>query len=116
GVHGALSGMVKNVLDYVEDMAKDEAPYLHDLPVGLIGTAASGRDLGTVLLSLRCAVHALRGWPTPLGVAVNERLPAFDADGRCVPQFEAQLRTLAGQVIEFKRDAREREEESLALV
>jgi FMN reductase len=69
--------------------------------VGLIATAAAGRDLGTVLLSLRSVVHALRGWPTPLGVAINERLPAFDDGGRCLPQTAAHLRMLAEQVAQF---------------
>lgn len=112
GYHGALSGMMKNVLDYTEDLAKDQSPYFHGRVVGLIGTALSWRDLGTVLLSLRSVVHALRGWPTPLGVAINTRVPCFDADGRCVvPELAGQLRMLAEQVMEFasKRGLIERE-------
>lgn len=112
GYHGALSGMMKNVLDYTEDLAKDKSPYFHGRVVGLIGTARSWRDLGTVLLSLRSVVHALRGWPTPLGVAINTQVPAFDAEGRCVvPELAGQLRMLAEQVMEFasKRGLLERE-------
>ena len=102
GYHGTLSGMMKNLLDYTEDMAKDPSPYFHGRVVGLIGAAASPRDLGTILLSLRSVVHALRGWPTPLGVAIDAKMPPFDADGRCVvPELAAQLRMLAEQVMEF---------------
>ena len=102
GYHGALSGMVKNLLDYCEDMSKDPSPYFHGRAVGLIGVAATWRDLGTVLQSLRSVVHALRGWPTPLGVAINASLPTFDDAGNCVvPELAGQLRMLAEQVMEF---------------
>lgn len=102
GYHGTLSGMVKNVLDYAEDLAKDPSPYFHGRVVGLIGAARTARDLGTVLMSLRSVVHALRGWPTPLGVAIDAKAPAFDSEGRCLfPALADQLRLLAEQVMEF---------------
>ncbi|MBM3345237.1 MAG: NAD(P)H-dependent oxidoreductase [Betaproteobacteria bacterium] len=102
GYHGTLSGMIKNVLDYAEDLAKDPSPYFHGRVVGLIGAARTARDLGTVLMSLRSVVHALRGWPTPLGVAIDAKTPAFDADGNClIPALAEQLRLLAEQVMEF---------------
>jgi FMN reductase len=102
GYHGALSGMMKNTLDYAEDLSKDAAPYFHGRVVGLIGAASTWRDLGTVLTSLRSVVHALRGWPTPLGVAINASLPTFDENGHClIPELASQLRMLAEQVLEF---------------
>ena len=102
GYHGALSGMIKNVLDYAEDLSKDPSPYFNGRVVGLIGAARTPRDLGTVLMSLRSVVHALRGWPTPLGVAIDAKVPAFDADGHCKsPELANQLRLLAQQVMEF---------------
>jgi FMN reductase len=39
GYHGALSGMIKNALDYVEDMAGDARAYLDGMPFGCIGVA-----------------------------------------------------------------------------
>ncbi len=94
--------MIKNVLDYAEDLAKDPSPYFHGRVVGLIGAARTARDLGTVLMSLRSVVHALRGWPTPLGVAIDAKVPAFDAECRCLfPELADQLRLLAEQVMEF---------------
>ena len=101
GYHGAMSGLMKNLLDYVEDLSKDSSPYFHGRAVGLIAAAATPRDLGTVLMSLRSVVHALRGWPTPMGVAINAKVPAFDAEGRCKPELAGQLRLLAEQVMEF---------------
>lgn len=102
GYHGALSGMLKNALDYTEDMAKDEQPYFHGRVVGIIGTATSWQAVGTVLISLRSVIHALRGWPTPLGVAINTSTQPFDDEGRClVAEVNNQLTLLAKQVVEF---------------
>jgi FMN reductase len=71
GYHGALSGLVKNALDYLEVLRDDLRPYLSDRPVGLVVTAYGWQAAVTTLTSLRQIVHALRGWPTPLGLAVN---------------------------------------------
>lgn len=104
GYHGAISGLVKNALDYTEDMAKDASPYLHGRAIGCIAVAKRWQAVGTTLVSLRSVVHALRGWPTPLGVAINTTVPAFDDAGACIsPELERGLRTLAEQVIEFAR-------------
>jgi FMN reductase len=102
--HGAMSGMMKNVLDYTEDMSRDPLPYFDRRAVGLIGTARSWHELGPVLVSMRSVVHALRGWPTPLGIALNETMLVFDADGKClVPEVGIQIKLMARQVIEFAR-------------
>jgi FMN reductase len=102
GYHGALSGMLKNALDYTEDMAKDEEPYFHGRVVGIIGTATTWQAVGTLLISLRSVVHALRGWPTPLGVAINTSTNPFGDDGSCVSaEVGNQLMLLAKQVVEF---------------
>lgn len=102
GYHGAVSGLLKNALDYTEDMAKDEAPYFHGRVVGIIGTAMSWQAVGTVLISLRSIVHALRGWPTPLGVAINTSQNPVDEHGECrVPEVANNLTLLAKQVVEF---------------
>jgi FMN reductase len=104
GYHGAVSGIVKNALDYTEDLAKDGNPYFHGKAVGLIATALHWHAVGTTLVSLRSIVHALRGWPTPLGVAINTTLPVFDAAGDCIaPDIAAQLSMLASQVMDFAR-------------
>lgn len=71
GYHGGISGLVKNALDYAEDMRGDSRCYLDGLPVGCIATAAGWQAAVATLAQIRSVVHALRGWPTPLGVAIN---------------------------------------------
>ena len=46
GYHGSISGLVKNALDYVEDMSDDEWPYFHGRPVGAVATDAMLRAMG----------------------------------------------------------------------
>ena len=102
GYHGAVSGLMKNALDYLEDMNRDVAPYLHGRAVGCIATAAGWQAAITTLANLRGIVHALRGWPTPLGVAINTAEPVFDADGvPSDPGVDGQFSMLAAQVVEF---------------
>ncbi|WP_174298208.1 NADPH-dependent FMN reductase [Sphingomonas bacterium] len=71
GYHGVMSGMVKNAIDYLEATSRDPRAYLDGLPVGLIVTAAGWQATGSTLAALRATVHALRGWPTPMGAAIN---------------------------------------------
>ncbi|MCW3834810.1 NADPH-dependent FMN reductase [Sphingomonas canadensis] len=71
GYHGTLSGLVKTALDYIEQLRGDDRVYLDGLPVGLIATAAGWQAAVSTLQALRTIVHALRGWPTPMGLAVN---------------------------------------------
>jgi FMN reductase len=71
GYHGSLSGLVKNALDYLEALRDDARPYLADRSVGLVVTAHGWQAAVTTLATLRQIVHALRGWPTPLGIAIN---------------------------------------------
>jgi FMN reductase len=79
GYHGGLSGLVKNALDYTEDLGSEKRPYLEDRPVGCMVTAAGD----TTLAALRSVVHALRGWSTPLGVTIV----SFRSGVRCCGQL-----------------------------
>ena len=102
GYHGSISGMIKNALDYIEDLRKDERPYLDNRAVGCIACAYGWQATGSVLAALRSIVHALRGWPTPLGIAVNSTVELFDKEGACVDAaLSSQLAILAGQVVNF---------------
>jgi FMN reductase len=102
GYHGGMSGMMKNALDYVEDLRADERVYLDGVPVGCIAVAYGWQATASCLASLRTTVHALRGWPSPMGATVNASLPVFDASGEVVDDGVAfQLRTVAQQVVEF---------------
>jgi FMN reductase len=102
GYHGSLSGLVKNALDYIEDLRTDVRPYLDGRAVGCVTTAAGWQASVTTLSALRSIVHALRGWPTPFGSAVNTAQVKFDADGGCTDeQVRVSLRTIGRQVTEF---------------
>lgn len=101
GYHGGISGLVKNAIDLLEELARDARPYFDGRPVGLIVSAAGWQATGVTLSALRSVVHAMRGWPTPLGIAVNsvEQRP-FDASGSLVDAgIMAQIDTLADQLV-----------------
>ncbi|GAA2833585.1 FMN reductase [Aminobacter aminovorans] len=93
GYHGSVSGMLKNALDYIEELRGDARPYLQGRPVGLIAAAAGWQAGGSTLQHLRSIVHALRGWPTPLGVIANSSV----SDGDC----SDQIALMAAQVMDF---------------
>lgn len=102
GYHGGISGLVKNAIDYIEDMSKDESPYLSGRAVGLVATGAGWQGAVTTLAALRNVTHALRGWPTPMGVPVNTLDSPFGANGECTnPRLKEQLELVAKEVIDF---------------
>jgi FMN reductase len=104
GYHGSISGLIKNALDYAEDMSGDEWPYFHGRPVGAVTTGAGWQGAVTTLTALRGIVHALRGWNTPLGVAINTAQPVFDKDGQCLDEkVETMLRAMGQEVAESAR-------------
>ncbi|MFM9977784.1 MAG: NADPH-dependent FMN reductase [Sphingomonadaceae bacterium] len=104
GYHGTVSGLIKNALDYVEDMAKDTRPYFEGRAVGLVAVAAGWQATGTTLATMRSIVHALRGWPTPMAVTVNSAMPVFGEGGTIADAaLRNQLDILARQVTGFAR-------------
>ena len=67
--------------------------------VGCIGIAHGWQATVTTLQALRSVVHALRGWPTPLGGAVNSAETHFEPGGECGDDKVATvLRTIGRQV------------------
>lgn len=102
--HGSLSGLVKNALDYAEELRKAERVYFDGLAVGLIACAAGWQATGQTLAALRSIAHALRGWPTPMGAALNTSTKLFDDDGACIDlSSRFQLETVGQQVVRFAR-------------
>ena len=102
GYHGSLSGLIKNALDTLEIGRSDTAPYFQGKPVGTIVTADGWQAAGTTLMALRSIIHALRGWPTPFGAALNATTDLFDGLGDCREAKDAwQLSTVAEQVMDF---------------
>jgi FMN reductase len=104
GYHGSFSGPVKNILDLLEDTARDERPYLGGRAFGCVVTAHGWQACGSTLVSLRMIAHALRAWPTPFGATFNAAAPLFDSDGKCIDErTSSQLSMVARQVVEFAR-------------
>jgi FMN reductase len=104
GYHGSLSGLLKNALDSLEPLRDDARPYLDGRAVGCIVVADGWQACGSALAALRSIVHALRGWPTPLGATINSALKPFDDDGTLKdPRDAFQVETVARQVVEFAR-------------
>lgn len=104
GYHGTVSGLIKNALDYVEDMANDDRVYFEGRAVGLIAVAAGWQATGTTLVTLRSIIHALRGWPTPMAVTVNSAQSVFDEDsGLIATGIQNQIDIMVTQVIDFAK-------------
>ena len=102
GYHGGVSGLVKNALDYVEDLRPEASPYLDGRAAGCIVCAGGWQAANSALAALRSIMHALRAWPTPLGVAVNSLTTTFASDGTCVDDIIGEQLALVGrQVAEF---------------
>jgi FMN reductase len=111
GYHGSLSGRVKNALDYVEDMRGDDRVYLEGRVVGCLVCAHGWQSAVGTLRQLRDIAHALRAWPTPIGVAINSATMVVGTDGKIVdPDVVGQIDLLAAQVYDFisVRAARQR--------
>ncbi len=83
---------------YIEETAKDRRVYLDGVPVGLIATAYGWQATGSTLATLRSIVHALRGWPTPLGAAINTTGGIF-RDGVCTDDGAARQLDLVGRQV-----------------
>ncbi|RST29909.1 NADPH-dependent oxidoreductase [Sphingomonas ginkgonis] len=99
GYHGTVSGLVKNAIDYLEELAADRRPYLHGRPVGLIVTAFGHQAANSGMTTLRTIAHALRGWPTPFGAALKVGPDTFTAGGGCLdPAVLDQLDLVGRQV------------------
>ncbi|CAN5326305.1 NAD(P)H-dependent oxidoreductase [soil metagenome] len=107
GYHGAVSGLVKNALDYIEDLREDPRVYLDNTPWGCITCAFGWQAAVGTLGQLRVIGHALRAWPTPLGVAINSADPVWDNTGEMVDNsVKGQLEMLASQVLTFALERR----------
>lgn len=99
GYHGTISGLVKNALDYLEDLSRDARPYLDGRAVGLITTAHGDQASMSTLLTLRAIVHSLRGWPTPMGATIRTHEGLFSAEGECLDERARQQIELVGKQV-----------------
>ncbi len=98
--HGGISGLVKNILDHLEALSFASPPYLEGKAVGCITTSRGAQGGASTLAALRSVVHALRGWPTPLGVVIDTSLPAFGPDNEFVREdARDQLHIMTTQMV-----------------
>jgi FMN reductase len=106
GYHGAVSGLVKNALDFIEDLREDPRVYLDTTPWGCISCAYGWQAAVGTLGQLRSIGHALRAWPTPVGVAINSADQIFDTAAELTDDtVQNQLELLATQLLAFARAA-----------
>jgi FMN reductase len=102
GYHGTLSGLVKNALDYIEDLRDADPPYLDGRAVGTVACAYGWPATIHTLSALRSVVHSLRGWPTPMGAGINTAGKVFDEKGEAVDEkARFQLELVGQQVVMF---------------
>ncbi|MFF4550030.1 NAD(P)H-dependent oxidoreductase [Streptomyces sp. NPDC001406] len=96
--HATVSGLLKNALDYVNDIG-GPVPYLQGRPIGTVAVGSAAQGAVSTLTTLRTIGHALRGWPTPVGVAVSQapEQPAADG-GEPAPDVE-RLTQMVSQVV-----------------
>jgi FMN reductase len=99
---GGTSSLVTNALDYLWDLRDAPRPCLEARPVGLLA-CDEGPGAGGALPALRARVHALGGWPTPLGLSLSKHeSAAIDPYGAIAnPSVADRFETLTDQVMGF---------------
>ena len=97
GYHGSVSGLIKNALDYVEDMSGDERVYFDRRAVGLIASGAGMAGAMTTLRALRDIGHALRGFVTPFGFAFS----SIERSDIALASGDRQMKLLAEQTFDL---------------
>jgi FMN reductase len=102
--HGGISGLVKNAIDFVEDMRTDERVYFAGRAVGCIVVAEGAQAMGTTITSLRAIVHTLRGWPTPYAATLNSaKKPFGNGDTGADPDAIKACQLVAQEVVQFAK-------------
>ncbi|MFD7703719.1 NAD(P)H-dependent oxidoreductase [Streptomyces caelestis] len=96
--HATVSGLLKNALDYVNDIG-GPVPYLQGRAIGTVAVGSAAQGAASTLTTLRTIGHALRGWPTPVGVAVSRAPEASGADGGEPAPDAARLAEMVSQVV-----------------
>ncbi|MFF5788474.1 NAD(P)H-dependent oxidoreductase [Streptomyces sp. NPDC012693] len=96
--HATVSGLLKNALDYVNDIG-GPVPYLEGRAIGTVAVGAAAQGAVSTLATLRTVGHALRGWPTPVGVAVAAAPEEPPADGSGLDPDAARLVEMVSQVV-----------------
>ena len=102
GYHGSMSGLVKNAIDYLEELRNDDPPYLDGKPVACVTTAHGWQAAVNTLTALRATVHALRGWPTPYGVTLNVAASDVQIAAAGGSSLGESVEIMVGQLLQFR--------------
>lgn len=100
--HGTVSGLLKNALDYVNDIRTPKS-YLDGRPIGCVAVGLGLTGASTTLGTLRTISHALRGWPTPMGVTVCGQRPLAEDGAPADPQRAGQAVEMISHVLTMAR-------------
>ncbi len=112
--HGTISGAVKNALDALNGLARDEPRYLGGKPVGLM--ALGGGSAMNTINALDHAARGLNGLTTSTSVTVPGN--AIDETSRSVkdPAVLARLGAMVEDVIDLGLRLRRVDSDRLALI
>lgn len=98
--HGTVSGLFKNVIDYLEFLSKDKPPYLTSKPVGLIATGGGDNSGGNTIQAMINIVHSLRGIAVTNNVIISSADNFFDNNKNLVStKYKLRLTRLANDVV-----------------
>jgi len=97
--HGTISGAIKNVLDLLIFLGKDNPPYLGGKPVGLM--AYGGMTAMGVLHALTNCVRGLKGIAMPTHIAVPEDTIDREAISITSPKIEQRLELMVAELVSF---------------
>lgn len=96
--HACVSGLLKNALDLVNDIG-GPLPYLEGRAIGTVAVGAGAQGAASTLAALRTIAHALRAWPTPVGVAVSQAPAPLPAGEVPALPDEERLDQMVGQLM-----------------
>ena len=100
--HGTVSGLLKNALDYANDLGGPR-PFLDGRAIGCVAVGAGTQGTVSTLGTLRTISHSLRGWPTPLGVVVPHANALISDTALAEPHHREKMIEMVSQVLFLSR-------------
>lgn len=95
--HGAVSGVFKNTIDYLEYLGDDTLPYLHGIPVGLMACNDPVTNASMVMM-----VAELKGWPAPTQITLGR--VHFDEQMKLIDErIKRKMGQMIDELWEFKK-------------
>lgn len=97
--HGTISGAIKNVLDLLIFLGRDDPPYFGGKPVGLM--AYGGMTAMGVLHALTNCVRGLKGIAIPTHVAVPENTVNRETVRINSPKIDQRIDLMVDELVSF---------------